>query len=162
MKLNFIFYIILLLSIESSYSYSIGISPDSISFDKPESSFVIFNQNFFTINYSIKGCEYDFFEILRDGMIQSGEKREIKFRYNNKLNKIIENCNLNIFFDNNVYATAFSIPVKFEKNNLEHTYLLDSNNTQIDENNHENTSKLPIILLSLIFLVSLFLIIKFF
>jgi len=148
-----------------SYAYSIGLSPDKIEFNQNEVSLIIFNPNNFESNYSINGCSFDFIELLRSGKINSNNKREITIRYNPKLNKNTTSCNLELFFGNNIYSTAFSIPVIFPTLYSNNDFGLFSN---IFENNTElQLEKEPlniytILIPSIIFIILLLIIIKFF
>ena len=112
MRLSLLLLLCIIL-IPLSYAYGIGLSPDKIEFNQNEASLIIFNPNNFQANYSINGCNFDFIELLRNGIIMPYNEREVIIRYNPKLNKNITLCNLELFFGNNIYSTAFSIPLTF-------------------------------------------------
>lgn len=148
-----------------SYAYSIGLSPDKIEFNKNEVSLIIFNPNNFVSNYSINGCNFNFIEFLRNGQINPNNKREIIIRYNSKLNKNITSCNLELFFGNNIYSTAFSIPITFttinsNNNNSFFSNIFENNTEPQLEKEHLNiyTILIPFV----IFIILLLIIIKFF
>jgi hypothetical protein len=164
--LTFIFF-----SLVPVYSYAVGISPDSVDFKSNEEVIILFNPNSYDINFSITGCNDDFIEVIRKGVISSESKRLLKVRYNPEFNNGIETCNLIFFFSDSFYATAFSIPLIFSNHNLLSnddgilSNLFSRSNSVEQDKTAEQVSKSNIYFISgltLLFLICLFFIIKFF
>ncbi len=162
--------LIFVLSINFSHAFSVGVSPDKISFDNlnSEAKVMIFNSNDQELSYKIESCNFNFLEMLRNGTIKSNSNRIITIRYNEELNKNISSCSIDLFFANKLYSTAFSIPLKFNKA-LSSSYADESSGlfdffSDEESSSPEQTKKksfLSIIVISLIFIILLFVIIKF-
>lgn len=152
--------------VATACGYSIGLSPDKLIFTKNEQNLFIFNPNNFDVNYSIMGCEYDFLELLRDGIIQNNSKREILVRYNPKTNNNITNCSCDIVFSNSLYSTGFAVQLYFHS---KHQSQSDQNSLFIDlfhEQERKEQSKeinyVFILVVIAVFIISIFIILKFF
>jgi hypothetical protein len=170
MKAELLFFVVLLLAYPV-LSYSVGVSPNKISFDNKEEEIVIFNPNAFQVEYSLKGCEYEFIEVLRSGIILNNTYRKISLRYNPSINANITNCTFDLFFANDVYSTGISIPVHFamgnnnskalskERQSLPSFFALSDTQKTTDKKD----SKIFIIILSVISFILIFvLILKYF
>jgi hypothetical protein len=167
----FIFFIFLILCSINVFAYTIGISPDILKFNTSEQKLVLYNPNNFDIDFILKGCDYDFIEVIRNGKINSKTNRILLVRYNSKLNTNISLCNLEIFFDNNLYATGITISLLFPLDNFideTSSFLSDflgyrnsnSNNETLLEDNSD-INFIFIIIVSTIFLLIILIIIKF-
>jgi hypothetical protein len=153
--------------------YSIGLSPDRLYFDENEKELFLFNPNNVDVNYSIEGCEGDFIELIRKGVVKGNSRRTIIIRHNPATTKDKTECNIDIYFSNNLYSTGFSVGLEFN------TKSSKSINNQIlsgvfgethDENHDENKdkgseekkSKLHMIIGAVIFIIALAAILIFF
>lgn len=169
--LFFYLFVLTALILPLVHAYSIGISPTKLIFDKKEKSLLIFNSNNISSTYTIKGCEYNFIDLLRNGKIPALSEREIVIRYNSAMNKNISSCSFELFFANNIYATALSIPVIFSsfsnpRQNYDSNFisgLFSSDMSDISQSDKRNTnSRIYLIIASgIVFMIILFVIIKF-
>ncbi|MFT4303357.1 MAG: hypothetical protein ACMXYG_02230 [Candidatus Woesearchaeota archaeon] len=157
-KLNSNFFILiffLFILIKPIFAFNIGVSPGSIIILNEEKLFLI-NSNNYDINYEIKGCDYDFVEIIRKGTISKLSTRDLTLRVKNVNNKV-DSCNLNLFFSNDFYATAISIPVLISSIHNDNFFEFNSPDSINEKRNY-----IPIIIGVVLFLISLAVILFYF
>jgi hypothetical protein len=147
------------LLLPSVAAYSIGISPDILVFSDDELNLKIFNPNIFPVNYTIQGCDFQFLEFVRHGMLDAESSRELIIRYNPMLNDNTTSCNMNVHFANNIYATAFTIPVEFP---IDQNYFFSGFSPDNLHNQEKDFNYLLIISVVVALILTLFIIIKFF
>lgn len=180
-RILYINLLLMIICLAGGAAYSIGISPDRLVFDNNEEELIIFNPNNFDVNYTVIGCEREFIEVLRFGLVKKESKRNILVRYNPKLNDDVESCSFDIFFSNNFYSTGFFVELIFdsnedgEKNERKDEENLETNNIiselfgDFSEMNQDNVEKkeekvniIFVVVVSGVFVIGLILILKFF
>ena len=152
--------LLFLLNCFLAHGFGIGISPEQVSFQEPESKINIINPNDFDVNYQISGCNFDFIECLRYGKIKANDKRSVLLRYNSMLNDKVQKCKMHIFFSNNLYSTGFSFSLLFPNNtnditntNLKNANVMDFLANQDIQEGPESNKSLVIVIGASVFLI---------
>ncbi|MCB9358456.1 hypothetical protein H6503_00860 [Candidatus Woesearchaeota archaeon] len=149
------FYLIstLIFIIPSVSAFSIGLSPQSIELID-NADVILINPNSFDVDFKVSNCDYPFIDTMRSGRIKSMKTKVIEVRYDVANNSQIDSCNLEFSFSNNIYSTAIMLPVKLSHKESFPDFSLSEESTKFNW--------LPIAVASLVLLISIFIIFRFF